>query len=234
MFLHASILAAATTAPNSLPVEHDALYGLVNSEFFFPIAVLVLGALILLFGFKAYQSLVVFNFILLGFWVGSKLGERVQIATVSAVIGAVLLGAVSWPLMKYAVAVCGGLIGALVGMVIWAYFQYPMDLVWAGGLAGLILLGMLSFVLFKASIILFSSIQGAIMLVLGGAALLIRYTPWTQDLQNGFNGKPILMPLLVASLAILGLIYQQQKYGLLDSGGAGKSGGGGEAKPAKK
>jgi len=231
MFLQASIQASILAA-NTLPVEHDALEGLCKSEFFFPIAVLILGALILLFGFKAYQSLVVFNFILLGFWVGGKLGERVQVATVAAVIGAVLLGAISWPLMKYAVAVCGGLIGALVGMVVWAYFQYPMDLAWAGGLAGLILLGMLSFVLFKASIILFSSIQGATMLVLGASALLIRYTPWTNDIKNGFDGKPVLLPLLVGSLAILGLIYQQQKYGLLD-GGAGKAAGG-EAKPAKK
>ena len=224
------ILAAAV-----LKEQRQALDSLVQAELFFPIALLIIGVLLLLFGFKAYRAIVVFNCIVLGFWVGGQLGSKAQVTTVAAVIGAVLLGAVSWPLMKYAVALCGGLIGAIVGMFVWSYLQYPIDFTWAGGLAGLIFLGMLSFVLFKTSIILFSCIQGAIMLVLGASALLINYTPWKGDVQNNLNGKPILMPLLVFSIALLGIIYQQQKHGLLGGeGGSGGASGGGEAKPAKK
>lgn len=218
-------------AATVLPGQSNLIQSLVHSEMFFPIATMVLGVVMLLFGFKAYRALVVFNCIALGFWIGASLGEKAQVTTVAAVIGAVMLGAISWPLMKYAVAVCGGVVGAVVGMVAWAYFDLPLGLAWAGGLVGLVMLGMLSFILFKASIILFSCIQGAAMLVLGGAALLIRYTPWQNDVSHGV-GKPIMIPMIVLSVAVLGIIWQQQKYGLLDGGGSG--GGGGAPKPEKK
>lgn len=222
-------------AARTIPQQQQVLERLSTAEVFFPVAVALIGALILLFGFKAYRAVVVFNCIAVGFWVGGMLGQEAKIATVAAIIGGVLLGAVSWPLMKYAVALCGGLVGALCGMVIWQYFEYPPDLAWAGGLVGLILLGMLSFLVFKMSIIVFSCIQGAAMVVLGISALAIRFTPspWHTDVVKNLNEKPILVPLLVLSLATLGLIYQQQKHGLL-GGDAGAGGGGAGPKPEGK
>ena len=166
--------------------------------------------------------MVIFNSIVLGFYMGSLLGKQAQVATIAAIVGAVVLGAISWPLMKYAVALSGGLIGAIAGMSIWNYFQPNDPYAWAGGVMGLILLGMLCFLLFKMSVILFTCLQGAIMLVLGASALLIKFTPWNNTISSEFNTKPILMPLLVCSIALLGIIYQQQKHGLLDTGAAPK------------
>lgn len=231
MGIHDVVLAAGV-----LPEQRQALESLGKAEVFFPIALLVIGVLLLLFGFKAHKAVVVFNCIALGFWIGQRLGEKAQIASVAAIIGAVLLGAISWPLMKYAAALCGGLVGAVVGMVTWQWFDLPPDLNWAGGLSGLILLGMLSFLLFKFSVILFSCIQGAAMLVLGVSALLIKYTPFNHDVANNLNNKPVLMPLLVFSVALLGIIFQQQKHGLLGGEGASKassSSGSGDAKAKK-
>jgi hypothetical protein len=100
---------------------------------------------------------------------------------------------------------------------------------WAGGLVGLAVLGMLSFILFKTSVILFTCVQGALMLVMGGAALLIKYTPWASDVSASLSHKPVLMPVLVASIALLGLIWQHQRHGLIGNdgapAGAGKSSG---------
>jgi len=208
------------------PIQQDALAKLAQSEAFFPIALLIIGALLLLFGFKAYKAVVVFNCIILGFYVGSLLGQKAQVATVAAIVGAVVLGTISWPLMKYAVALSGGLIGAIAGMSIWNYFEPNSQYAWAGGIMGLILLGMLCFLLFKMSVILFTCLQGAIMLVLGASALLIKFTPWNNTISSEFNTKPILLPMLVCSVALLGIIFQQQKHGLLDTGPA--------AKPAEK
>jgi hypothetical protein len=207
-----SMLAAAQSG------QQDTLTRLAQSEVFFPIALLILGSLLLLFGFKAYKAVVVFNCIVLGFYVGSVLGEKAKVSIIAAIVGAVVLGAISWPLMKYAVALSGGLVGAVCGMAIWNYFQPNTEYAWAGGIMGLILLGMLCFLLFKMSVILFTCLQGAIMLVLGASALLIRFTPWNATISTEFNNKPILMPLLVCSIAFLGIIYQQQKHGLLDHG----------------
>ncbi|MEI8195305.1 MAG: hypothetical protein WCI73_05300, partial [Phycisphaerae bacterium] len=171
----------ANLAVGMLIEQRETLDSLVKAQIFFPITLAVIGILLLLFGFKAYRAVVVFNCIALGFWVGGLLGEKVRIATVAAVIGAVLLGAISWPLMKYAVALCGGLVGAIVGKVVWAWADLPPDLAWAGGLSGLIMIGLLSFLLFKLSVIFFSCVQGAAMVVLGVSALLIQHTPYSSD-----------------------------------------------------
>ncbi len=219
-------------AAQTLPEQAKVLDSLVSAEVFFAASLLIIGILLVLFGFKAYRWIVVFNCVALGFWLGGLLGERAQIATVAAVLGALLLGAVSWPLMKYAVAVCGGLVGAVVGMAVWAYCEQPVDMAWAGGLIGLVVLGMLSFILFKTSVILFTSVQGAVMFVLGSAALLIKYSPWSTQVGNSLDHKPVLMPLLVTSIALLGLIWQHQRHGLIGNDGAptgSKSAGSGTA-----
>jgi hypothetical protein len=85
--------------------------------------------------------------------------------------------------------------------------------------------------LFKTSVILFTCVQGATMSVLGIAALLMKYTPWSNEVDSSLAHKPVLMPLLVISVALLGLIWQHQQHGLIGNdggpaGGSGKSGGG--------
>jgi hypothetical protein len=221
-----------TLAAQTLPEQSKLLNSLVSAEVFFAASLLVIGVLLILFGFKAYRWIVVFNCVALGFWLGGLLGERAQIATVAAVLGALLFGAISWPLMKYAVAVCGGLVGAVVGMAVWAYCDQPADMAWAGGLVGLVVLGMLSFILFKTSVILFTSVQGAVMLVLGSAALLMKYSPWSTEVGNSLDHKPVLMPLLVTSIALLGLIWQHQRHGLIGNDGAPTTGGSKSAAPS--
>lgn len=224
----------ATLAISPLTQQQQVLDKLFKAEVYFPIALLIIGILLLFFGFKAYKAVVVFNCVALGYWLGGQLGDRVQIFTVGAIIGAVLLGAISWPLMKYAVALCGGLVGAIIGMVVWRWFDQPESLAWAGGLSGLIMLGLLSFVLFKFSVIFFSCVQGAAMLVLGGSALLMHYQPISNDLSSNLNNKPVLMPILVLAIALLGIVWQQQHHGLLGGEGGPKPSGGGDAKAAKK
>ena len=58
------------------------------------------------------------------------------------------------------------------------------------------------------------------MFVLGGAALVVKFTPWAQQVQSSLDTRPILMPLLVCSVAALGLLWQHQRYGLIGNDGA--------------
>ncbi len=94
-----------------LPEQRELLLSLAQSQVFFAAAVLVIGLLILLFGWKAHRWVVALNCAAFGLYVGGQLGQKVQIATVGAILGALLLGVVCWPLMKYAVAMSGGLVG---------------------------------------------------------------------------------------------------------------------------
>ena len=225
-------------AAHSLPQTSRILDVLAGAQLYFPIALIVIGALLMIFGFKAYRWIVLLNCIALGYWVGSMLGDRAQIGLIGGILGAVLMGAAAMPLMKYAVAACGGLVGMVLGMVVWAYCEQPLDMAWAGGLVGLAVLGMLTFILFKTTVIVFTSIEGAALLVLGLSALLIRYSPWSHQVDDQLTHRPILLPILVLSTAIVALFWQHQKHGLIGNDGApagkaaggGGGGGGGESK----
>jgi hypothetical protein len=224
-----------TLAAQSLPEQSRVLEMLSGAEVAFPIALCVVGALLMGFGYKAYRWIVLLNFVALGYLVGNHLGQRAQVGRVAGIVGAVLMGMVALPLMKYGGAVCGGLVGAVIGMVVWAYCEQPLDMAWAGGLVGLAVLGMLSFIWFKTTIILFTCVEGAAMFVLGVSALLIRYTPWSKDVGWSLNHRPVLLPLLVTSMAVLALVWQHQKHGLIGNeggigGGSPKPSGGGEVK----
>ncbi len=63
-------------AAHTLPEQSQVIDSLVSAELFFPAALLVIGVLLILFGFKAYKWIVMFNCVALGFWLGGLLGQR--------------------------------------------------------------------------------------------------------------------------------------------------------------
>lgn len=234
-------------AAHALPQQARILDALSTAQVFFPIALCVIGALLMIFGFKAYRWIVLLNCAAMGYWVGRMIAlahvpeanaagahathdQTDVIVIVMSIVGAVLLGVLAMPLMKYASAICGGLVGAVIGMVVWVYFEQPVEMAWAGGLVGLAVLGMLSFILFKTSVILFTSIEGAAMVVLGASALLMRHKPWEKQVSSSLS-QPVFVPLLVIAVAALALFWQHQRHGLIGHEGApGGAGGGGSAK----
>jgi ABC-type spermidine/putrescine transport system permease subunit II len=86
---------------------------------------------------------------------------------------------------------------------------------------------MLSFVLFKTTVIVFTSIEGAALFVFGTCALLMHYAPWQKQVSTSLDTKPILLPLVITTLAMIALFWQHQKHGLI-----GHEGAPGGAKPA--
>ena len=121
-----------------------------------------------------------------------------------------------------------------MGMVVWAYCDQPLDMAWAGGLVGLAVLGMLSFIWFKTTVILFTSIEGAALFVLGTCALILHYAPWQKTVSTSLDNKPIVIPLIITTIATLSLFWQHPKHGLIghEAPPSGGGGGGGGAKPA--
>jgi hypothetical protein len=231
-----------TLAAQSLPQQAQILKDLADAKIYCPIALCVIGSMLMIFGFKAYKWIVLLNFVAIG-WLAGPMMVRGQttdkggqdLAIVMSIAGAVLMGILAWPLLKYAVAACGGLVGFVIGMVVWAYCDQPLNLAWAGGLVGLAVLGMLSFVLFKTTVILFTSIEGAGMFVFGTCALLMHYAPWEKQVSTSLDTKPILLPLVIGTMAAIALFWQHQQHGLIGHEGApahggGKSSGGGEGK----
>ncbi len=122
---------------------------------------IILGIIYLLFGYQIFKGLVLVNAAIVGAYVGTNLCGDGDPVGVCAVIGAVVAAAIAWPTMKYAVALMGGFFGAMLGASLWRTIILPPNLVWAGALVGLMGFGLLSFILFRGSVMMYTSLQGA-------------------------------------------------------------------------
>jgi hypothetical protein len=120
----------------------------------------------------------------------------------------------------------GGLYGALLGAALWHTAGLQGDFAWAGAMTGMVFFSMLSFILFRGSIMMYTSLQGSVMLVFGMLGLIFKYQDVAPKIVSAMSGRPSVLPIAIFAAAISGLIYQQSQYG----GGAAPAGGGGPPK----
>ena len=179
------------------------------------------GGVYLLYGWHIYKHLITLNAAICGGYLGALIGASQGSAAIGGAIGAIVAAAASMPLMKWTVAVMGGVCGALCGASIWRICGQPVDLAWAGALTGLVGFGMFSFVLFRGSIMMYTSLQGAMMVIIGllGLAFRLEVSP---TLAKTMLSQPAMLPASVFIPAVLGLIFQQTHGPGEGTGGGGK------------
>jgi hypothetical protein len=205
----------------------------------------IAGLVAMINGFKLYKWVTVVLALALGVFGGYFIGKSLEAEYVVAGCLGVLLAVCCWPLMKFAVAVMGGIVGAFLGANLWgaagALINDPSTKAhvaatsWVGGLMGLIILGMLAFLLFKLTVVIFTSVSGATLAMLGTLALLVRIQGFREAIPNWYGPHKvnvIVLPLLAFVPAIIGLVLQHHAHG--KGGAAAPSGSGGSAKPAAK
>ncbi|MGC4033029.1 MAG: hypothetical protein QM754_15095 [Tepidisphaeraceae bacterium] len=175
------------------------------------VAVLMIlaGIIFLMWGFYAFKSLVLLNAACLGGWLGYLVGHKQGGAVPAAAVGAFVAAAITWPLMKYAVAVMGGLIGTVIGMTVWRTAGLDPSFAASGGGMGLIFFGMISFILFRTSVMMFTSIQGAAMLIFGLLCVVYKLSLFdAKSLDTKLLLSPAALPVAIALAAIVGVLYQ--------------------------
>ena len=172
----------------------------------------ILGVIYLMFGYSVFRALVTLNAMAAGAYLGALLGKSSNAVAAGALIGALIAGAITFPLMKYAVMIMGGIFGAALGASLWRQANLQPDLVWAGALSGLIFFGMLSMILFRGSVILYTSLQGSVMLVFGILSLLYKYQSMAPEVTDVFSKRAFILPTVVLIPALVGLLYQQTMY----------------------
>jgi hypothetical protein len=210
--------------PTTWPHTHDLLTWCQQMTPAVAAALIIVGIVYLLFGYQIFKILVLVNAAVVGAYLGAYLGQEGDAATIGAVLCGVAAAAIAWPAMKYAVAIMGGIFGALLGASIWRGVNLDPNLVWAGALVGLIGFGMLSFVLFRGSVMMYTSLQGAFMMVFGILGLIYQYTDAAREVSRHLKIEPVLLPAAVFIPALIGLIFQQ--HNTAAPGGASSSGGG--------
>ncbi len=169
---------------------------------------ILLGIVYLLFGLYLFKGLVVANAAIAGALIGAMIGHRSGSDVPSAVLGAFVAAAVAVPMMKWAVAVHGGLLGAALGGVIWRLINLDPQFAWAGAMMGLIACGMFCFILFRGSVMMYMSLQGSLMLVFGILGLLYKYNDLGAKLTRGLQDRNFILPMAVFIPAVVGLLYQ--------------------------
>ncbi len=75
---------------------------------------------------------------------------------------------------------------------------------------GLILFGLLAFIIFRGSLMMFMSLQGAVMFVFGALGLIYKLKDVGPVITAKMTIAPFMLPMAIFIPAIIGIIYQQQ------------------------
>ncbi len=200
-----------------MPSQADYINSLSTMHLAIAILLFACGLAYLLRGWKIFKILVVVNAAVLGGFLGSQLGQMLlgeNMPLFVAIALALLFAVLSWPLMKFAVSLMGGLAGSFLGYGVWNYVASAVgrpvigDYAWAGALIGLIALGLLAFVIFRMVVLLFTSIQGSLMTVSGLIAMLMQLDTLRPKLRSALEPNVHLLALLIAVPAVIGFAFQ--------------------------
>jgi hypothetical protein len=170
------------------------------------------GVVCLFYGWRIFKILVTICFGLIGLgvgvWINNQLvgGNVVWLALFSILVFAIF----SIPLMRWGVSVLGALSGGILTAGIWLALGLPQDLLWAGGLVGLVAGGMISFIVFKIAVILFTSLGGSTLTAVGVLAVLYGYMVDRQQLETFVLGYHWFLPAMILVPMIVGLVLQYQ------------------------
>jgi hypothetical protein len=195
--------------PPHWPAQADLLVWCQDMSAALALLLVLLGAVYLLFGFFLLKPLVLLNAAFVGALTGIYVSQRTGGPLPSGILGGFIAAAVTYPLMKWAVAVMGGLFGAILGLTLWRTFGLEPGFAWTGGMMGLIACGMFCFIIYKGSVMTYTSLQGSTMLVFGLLSLIYKYQWFAPSVTYSLQIKPFLLPMIVFIATVLGLIYQQ-------------------------
>jgi hypothetical protein len=174
------------------------------------LVLLAFGSVCIFYGWRIFRILVViccaFIGMLLGMWVGAKAGSQLW----GGVFGAILLAIVAFPLTKWAVCILGALAGGILTGGVWYALGLPSEYIWAGALVGVVAGGMISFIVFKISIMLFTCLAGVTMILAGILALFYMYQPSARTVQDLVLHNQWFLPAAII-LPTIGAMFLQNK-----------------------
>jgi hypothetical protein len=172
------------------------------------------GIVYLLYGWRIFRVLVVICFGLLGMFIGIKIGNYAGSEIWGGVIGLALLAIISLPLMKWCICILGAVAGGVLTSGLWYAFGYPQMYIWAGAAVGIVAGGMISFIVLKAAVMLFTSLGGSTITVVGVLALLHLYEnasdPPTANIQALVFDSHWFLPLALLIPTLIGMAVQNK------------------------
>jgi len=213
-----TILAQATGSANAQTTEGvidiATIWSYVNGlNYVEALTFISFGAVCLFYGWRVFKILVVICFGLLGLIIGMWLGGRF-VGTNSQLLGGLIgmgfLASLSVPLMRWAVSILGALAGAILAGGTWYAAGLNESYMWAGSLTGLVAGGMISFIVFRVAIILFTSLGGSTLAMGGMLAILNHYPQTSEPIWALVSGRKWFLPVVLMVPTIIGIIAQHK------------------------
>jgi hypothetical protein len=171
------------------------------------------GVVCLFYGWRVFKVLVVISFALLGLFLGISITDKIvglNSQLWGGLIGMSLLAILSVPLMKWAVCLLGAVAGGILSSGIWYACGLTERYILAGALIGMVAGGMISFIIFKVAVILFSSLGGSCLIVVGFLALLYLYPQTSERVEEIIFTKKWFLPTILMAPTLIGVILQNK------------------------
>lgn len=194
-------------APLKVVWDHISTLGLVEALTF-----ISFGVVCLFYGWRIFKILVTICFGLVGLgvgvWINDQLvhGNAIWLAMFSVLVFAIF----SFPLMRWGVTILGAASGGILTAGVWLALGLPQEYVWAGGLVGLIAGGMISFIVFKIAVILFTSLGGSTLMTTGILAVLYGYMVDRQKLESLVFEYQWFLPAMILLPMAVGVFMQHR------------------------
>jgi len=207
------LTAAASEPAESQVVPLDVMWKYISSlGLVEALTFISFGTVCLFYGWRIFKILVTICFgllgLFLGIWANQQLinGDVIWLSLICVVFFAVL----SVPFMRWGVTLLGALSGGILTAGVWLAAGLPEQYVWAGGLVGLIAGGMVSFIVFKVAVILFTSLGGSSLMVVGILAILYRYMVDGEQFEAFVSANQWFLPTLLLVPMGLGFFLQNR------------------------
>jgi hypothetical protein len=170
------------------------------------------GIVCLFYGWRIFKILVTICFgllgMLVGIWANDKLigGNVIWLAMICILFFSIL----SAPLMRWGVTLLGAVSGGILtaGATL-ALGLHDQRMLLAGGLVGLVAGGMISFIVFKVAVILFTSLGGSALIAVGFLAVLHQNVD-PKKLEMMVSSYKWFLPVLVLVPMTVGVIMQHR------------------------
>jgi hypothetical protein len=171
------------------------------------------GAVCLFYGWRVFKILVVISFALLGLFLGFSITDKIvglNSQLWGGLVGMVLLAVLSVPLMKWAVCLLGAAAGGILSSGIWYASGLTERYILAGALIGMVAGGMISFIVYKIAVILFTSLGGSCLIAVGSLALLYLYPQTSERVEEIIFTKKWFLPTVLMAPTLIGVILQNK------------------------
>ena len=170
------------------------------------------GVVCLFYGWRVFKILVTLSFGLAGLFAGLMVNEKLVGGNGMwlGIIGIGLFAILSIPLMRWGVSALGAIAGGILAGGIWYASELPQQYIWAGALIGVIAGSMISFIVFRIAVMLFTSFGGGALVVIAVLAILYHYMGVAERIEELVFTKKWFLPAALLVPTVVGVILQNK------------------------